>query len=74
MAIHPTAIVDRHAELDSSVQVGPYAIIDAHVRIAENAKVLHHAYVTGWTEIGHFSCKMVVNPQDRRIPAAPSSP
>lgn len=52
MAIHPTAIVDRHAELDSSVQVGPYAIIDAHVRIAENAKVLHHAYVTGWTEIG----------------------
>jgi UDP-N-acetylglucosamine acyltransferase len=52
MPIHPTAIVDPHAELDSSAEVGPYAIIDAHVRIGENAKVMHHAYVTGWTEIG----------------------
>ena len=32
--IHPTAIVDPGAELDSSVEVGPYAIIEKNVQIA----------------------------------------
>ena len=31
MAIHPTAIVERGAELDSSVEVGPYAVIGPKV-------------------------------------------
>ena len=33
--IHPTAIVDAHAELAPSVEVGPYSIIGAGVRIDE---------------------------------------
>jgi UDP-N-acetylglucosamine acyltransferase len=33
--IHPTAIVDRHAELDSTVEVGPYCTIGPKVKIGK---------------------------------------
>ena len=52
MAIHPTAIIDPKAELDSSVEVGPYCVIDAHVRVARGCRLYHGVYLTGWTEIG----------------------
>ena len=32
--IHPTAIVDPSAEIDSDVSIGPYSIIKSDVRIA----------------------------------------
>ncbi|NBO01601.1 MAG: acyl-[acyl-carrier-protein]--UDP-N-acetylglucosamine O-acyltransferase, partial [Betaproteobacteria bacterium] len=31
--IHPTALVDTGAELDSTVEVGPYTVIGPHVRL-----------------------------------------
>jgi UDP-N-acetylglucosamine acyltransferase len=34
--IHPTAIIDPKAELDDSVEVGPYTVIDAAVRVGAN--------------------------------------
>ena len=34
MSIHPTAIIDRRAELDSTVEVGAYSVIEADVRVA----------------------------------------
>ena len=52
MAIHPTAVIDKTAELDPSVEVGPYAIIDGPVTVAAGVRVYHHAYLTGWTSIG----------------------
>jgi UDP-N-acetylglucosamine acyltransferase len=52
LPIHPTAIIDHRAEIDASVDVGPYAVIDANVRVAEGCRVHHHAYLTGWTTIG----------------------
>ena len=52
MAIHPTAIVDRRAELDPTVEVGPYCVIDGDVRIEAGTRLYHHVYVTGWTQIG----------------------
>lgn len=52
MAIHPTAIIDRNAEIDSSVEVGPFCVIDAHVTVAANCNLIHSVYVTGWTTIG----------------------
>ena len=42
MAIHPTAIVDRHAELDSSVEVGPYAVIGPKVKRGFKSQVVYH--------------------------------
>jgi UDP-N-acetylglucosamine acyltransferase len=50
--IHPTAIVDPKAELDSSVEVGPYCVIDGHVRVGTGCRLYHGVYLTGWTEIG----------------------
>lgn len=52
MAIHPTAIIDRHAELDSSVDVGPYAVIEGPARIGAHTRIRAHAVVTGFTHIG----------------------
>lgn len=52
MAIHPTAIIDPKAELDSSVSVGPYAIIGAGVRIGADSSVGAHAVLEGPTTIG----------------------
>ena len=52
MSIHPTAVVDPKAELDSSVEVGPYAVIEAGVRIDAGTRVLPHAVIAGPTFIG----------------------
>lgn len=50
--IHPTAIVDPKAELDSSVQVGAYTLIGPHVRIGAGTTVGPHCVIEGHTTIG----------------------
>ena len=50
--IHPTALVDAAAQLDSSVTVGAYAVIGPHVRIAAGTKVGPHCVIEGRTTIG----------------------
>lgn len=52
MAIHPTAIIDPAAELDSSVKVGPYVIIEKNVRIGADTEIKPHSVLTGPTTIG----------------------
>ena len=52
MAIHPTAIVDRGAELDSTVEVGPYAVIGPKVKIGARTRVGAHAVIEGDTTLG----------------------
>ena len=52
MPIHPTAIVDSSAEIDSTAEIGAYVIIDGPVRVGAGTRVYPHAYLTGWTEIG----------------------
>jgi UDP-N-acetylglucosamine acyltransferase len=44
--------VDRRAELDTDVQVGPYAIIGPNVRIGAGTTVGAHAVLDGYTVIG----------------------
>jgi len=51
MSIHPTAIIDPQAELDSSVTLGPYCVIDGHVQIGANCRLYQNVYLTGWTQI-----------------------
>ncbi|MBF9264425.1 acyl-ACP--UDP-N-acetylglucosamine O-acyltransferase [Paracidovorax cattleyae] len=51
-SIHPTAIVDPGAELDSSVTVGPYAVIGPKVRIGAGTSVGPHCVIEGRTTIG----------------------
>lgn len=50
--IHPTAIVDTGAELDSGVEVGPYSIIHNHVEIGKNTKIASHVVIEPYTTIG----------------------
>lgn len=52
MTIHPTAIIDPGAELDSSVTVGPYAIIEKGVRIGAGSQIKPHSVISGPTTIG----------------------
>jgi UDP-N-acetylglucosamine acyltransferase len=51
-AIHPTALVDPHAELADDVSVGPYSLIGPHVKIGAGTSVGAHAVITGHTSIG----------------------
>lgn len=50
--IHPTAIVDKNAEIDASVEIGPYCIIQRNVIIKKGTKLLSHVVIQGRTEIG----------------------
>jgi UDP-N-acetylglucosamine acyltransferase len=52
MHIHPSAIVDSGAELDSSVNVGPYVVIEKDVRIGPDTIIKPHSVITGPTTIG----------------------
>ncbi len=52
MPIHPTAVIDPKAELDSSVQIDPYVIIDGPVVIGSGTRVCAHAVISGRTTIG----------------------
>jgi len=50
--VHPTAIVDSRAELDSSVEVGPYCVLGAGVKIGKESKIHSHAVIQGRTTLG----------------------
>ena len=50
--IHPTAIIDSKAELDSSVKVGDYSVIGANVKIGSNTTIASHVVLQGPTIIG----------------------
>lgn len=50
--IHPTAIIDATAELDSSVEIGPYSIVGANVKIDAGTRVASHVIINGPTIIG----------------------
>jgi UDP-N-acetylglucosamine acyltransferase len=50
--IHETALVDRRAELDGDVEVGPYSIIGPGVKIGRGTRVRSHAVIEGNTTIG----------------------
>lgn len=50
--IHPTAIIDPKAELDSSVEVGAFSIVGPGVRIDAGTRVASHVVIKGPTTIG----------------------
>jgi len=52
MAIHPTAIIDPKAEIDSEVEIGPFCVIDGNVRVGRGCRLYNGVYLSGWTEIG----------------------
>ncbi|HQV33106.1 MAG TPA: acyl-ACP--UDP-N-acetylglucosamine O-acyltransferase [Calditrichia bacterium] len=50
--IHPTALVDPHAELGTGVEVGPFAVIESDVQIGDNCEIHSHVKVSSGTRLG----------------------
>jgi UDP-N-acetylglucosamine acyltransferase len=50
--IHPTAVVDPHAQLASDVEIGPYVIVGANVKIDAGTRIQSHAVIDGITTMG----------------------
>ena len=75
-AIHPTAIIDPAAELDSSVTIGAYSLIGPHVRIDAGTTVGPHCVIEGHTTIGQNNRIFQFNslgaiPQDKKYSGEP---
>ena len=74
--IHPTAIVDPAAELDSNVSVGPYSLIGPHVKIGAGTTVGPHVVIEGHTTIGRDNrifqfTSLGAIPQDKKYAGEP---
>jgi UDP-N-acetylglucosamine acyltransferase len=52
VGIHPTAIIDRRAEIDPSAEIGPFCVIEENVRVGAGCRLYQGVYLTGWTQIG----------------------
>ena len=76
--IHPSAIIDPKAWLDSSVKVGPYSVIGPGVKISAGCEIAAHVVIEGPTEIGP-RCKFwpfgVIGgaPQDKKYQDEPTT-
>lgn len=75
-AIHPTALIDPQAELDSSVSVGAYTLIGPHVQIDAGTTVGPHCVIEGHTRIGRDNRIFQFNslgaiPQDKKYAGEP---
>jgi len=51
-SIHPTAIIDRRAELAEGVKVGPYVVIEGRVRVGAGSIIEAHSVLRGPTNVG----------------------
>lgn len=67
--IHPTAIIHKKAQVDSSAEIGPYAVIDEHVKVGPKCRIGPHVHLTGFLTMGegnvvHASAVLGDLPQD----------
>lgn len=74
--IHPTAIVDAHAQLDSTVTIGPYTVVGPNVKIAAGSRIGAHCVIEGHTSIGQDNQIFQFNsigaiPQDKKYAGEP---
>lgn len=77
MAIHPTAVIDSSAELDSTVEVGAYAIIEGGTQIGAETRIFPHGYICRGARIGrrceiHPFAVVAGAPQDHSYDGSPS--
>ena len=75
--IHPTAVIDNHAQIHPTVQVDPYAVIGSQVTIGANTVVGSHAIIDGLTTIGRDNqifpgAAIGLEPQDLKYKGANS--
>ncbi|HYF48228.1 MAG TPA: acyl-ACP--UDP-N-acetylglucosamine O-acyltransferase [Planctomycetota bacterium] len=76
--IHPSAIVDKKAQLGSGVRIGPYSIIGPNVVLADGVIVENHVTISGHTTLGkkvHVFPGAVIGgvPQDLKYRGEPTT-
>lgn len=76
MSIHPSAIVDPKAQIDSTVEVGPFCVIEGSVRIGRGCRLYQGVYLAGETQIGegcvlHPGVIVGHHPQDTKYDGEP---
>lgn len=59
MAVHPTAIVARGAEIGDGARIGPYCIVGAGAKLAADVELVSHVSISGDTTIG---ARTIVHP------------
>ncbi len=74
--IHPTALIDPKAELDTSVSVGPYTVLGPHVKVGPGTTIGAHCVIEGHTTIGADNRIFQFNslgaiPQDKKYAGEP---
>ncbi|MBT9099467.1 acyl-ACP--UDP-N-acetylglucosamine O-acyltransferase, partial [Methylovulum psychrotolerans] len=72
--IHPTALIDRKAEVAEGVTIGAYSVIGADVKIASGTQIGSHVVVKGPTSIGKDNriyqfASIGEDPQDKKYAA-----
>ncbi len=75
--IHPTALVDRAAQVGRDVTIGPYCIVGPHVVLGEGVQLIAHVYADGRTQIGAGTvvypfASIGTRPQDKKYHGEPS--
>jgi len=75
--IHPTAVVDPAADIDSSAVIGPYSVIGPNVRIGAGTEIGPHCVIDGVTTIGRDNrfyrfCSIGGMPQDKKYKGEPT--
>lgn len=69
--IHPSAIVDKNAQLAEDVSVGPFSVIGPDVKIGSGTVIGPHVVITGPAIIGKDNhiyqfCSIGEDPQDKK--------
>ena len=77
-SLHPTAVVDRAAELHDSVEVGPFAIIGPNVHIGAGTRIGAHCILEGPLTLGrdnvvHAHAALGCAPQDKKYGGEPTA-
>ena len=75
--IHPTALIEPGAQLDSSVSVGAYSIVRANVSIGAGTRIGPHCVIEGRTTMGRDNqifqfCSIGAVPQDKKYAGEPT--
>jgi UDP-N-acetylglucosamine acyltransferase len=77
VSVHPTAVIEPGAELDTDVQIGPYAIVGGNVRVGARGGIGSHTVLEGRVEIGpdcRIGSHVVIGapPQDLKYDGEPT--
>lgn len=78
IGIHPTALIDESAEIDPSVEVGPYSIVGPGVTIGANTRIGPHVLIERDTRLGsdcviHKGAVLGTDPQDLKYAGEPTT-